>query len=262
MCLLHDPSLPPSCTFVVRDFQSDPPFPSCLHSLRLQGMSMTIAALEQPGGSLASPFQAAPSALASHLLALLPALLVPCLAAAATSNLLQSVPVLLGAGAGAMAWSGAATLLTLASTASPHGLGLGMTAVCGGIGAGLAALAWASVGSAPSGGGGSSGGGGHGKEGASHLGQVSRVGLWFWVQGGGGPTPIGQVCEICVTQGARHHQCSYRENCLFSYSHPSPMRELSKHPSSHFFRLAAFLWARGQRTSCWGPRGGAACHGE
>lgn len=108
---------------------------------------MTIAALEGPGGTLTSPFQASSAALIPHLLAFFPAAVIaPCLMSAVFSHLLPSVPVSLGAASGAMGWIGAATLVQLLWRSSTPGHGgmvtIGLSAA---IGTGLAMLVWASL---------------------------------------------------------------------------------------------------------------------
>ncbi|GAX83798.1 hypothetical protein CEUSTIGMA_g11223.t1 [Chlamydomonas eustigma] len=119
----------------------------------LSGMSMLVAALEQPGGSLISPFQAAPAAVASHLTGLLPAWVLPCLVAAATTQLIPSTPVSLGAASGAMTWYSSSSLLSLAfgstkdleTGSTIRVLGTGMALLCAAAGAGLASLLWAAA---------------------------------------------------------------------------------------------------------------------
>ena len=88
---------------------------------RLQGLSMLIARLEQPGGALSSPIQAEASALAGHLLFLLPCLAAPLGAAFLASRLAPSLPVLLGGAAGSLAWLGIGGLagLVLSGRATP-----------------------------------------------------------------------------------------------------------------------------------------------
>ncbi|KAJ9522639.1 hypothetical protein QJQ45_019728 [Haematococcus lacustris] len=100
----------------------------------LQGMSMLIATLEKPDGALASPIKADLAHVSRQLLALSPALMVPCLVAAVAVTCLPSIPLTLGAAAGAMGALGGGHLLT----SMLHGVAIGRVAL----------LSWAVVGAA------------------------------------------------------------------------------------------------------------------
>ncbi|GFH11701.1 uncharacterized protein HaLaN_07245 [Haematococcus lacustris] len=100
----------------------------------LQGMSMLIATLEKPDGALASPIKADLAHVSRQLLALSPALMVPCLVAAVAVTCLPSIPLTLGAAAGAMGALGGGHLLT----SMLHGVAIGRVAL----------LSWAAVGAA------------------------------------------------------------------------------------------------------------------
>ncbi|KAF5839871.1 hypothetical protein DUNSADRAFT_18414 [Dunaliella salina] len=106
----------------------------------LQGLSMWIATLEQPGGHLASPIRADLRALTSHLLLLAAALAAaPCAVNILFNVLHIPLPPRLTAAmaAGAMLAMGGADLLAV--TASP--VGLSQCVLLGFVGIGLAALA-------------------------------------------------------------------------------------------------------------------------
>eukprot|EP00200_Dunaliella_tertiolecta_P011666 CAMPEP_0202389432 /NCGR_PEP_ID=MMETSP1127-20130417/82943_1 /ASSEMBLY_ACC=CAM_ASM_000462 /TAXON_ID=3047 /ORGANISM="Dunaliella tertiolecta, Strain CCMP1320" /LENGTH=482 /DNA_ID=CAMNT_0048991171 /DNA_START=208 /DNA_END=1653 /DNA_ORIENTATION=- len=106
----------------------------------LQGLSMWIATLEQPGGHLASPIRADLGALTSHLLVLVPALVTaPCAVTVLFSLLRPQLPprLMIATAAGAMLAMGSADLLAV--TASSVGLTQGVLLGC--VGGGLAALA-------------------------------------------------------------------------------------------------------------------------
>jgi hypothetical protein len=108
---------------------------------------MTIAALEQPGGALASPFQASPTALTSYLTAVFPgALIAPCVVALFASNLLPSVPVSLGAAAGVLGWIGTANLVHLLWVSWADRAALLVVGLSAAIGTCLGMLVWASLG--------------------------------------------------------------------------------------------------------------------
>ncbi|MEW5297293.1 MAG: hypothetical protein WDW36_000510 [Sanguina aurantia] len=107
----------------------------------LQGLSMAMASLERPDGSLASPIQADLPSLLPQLATLLPSiLLVPCAAAATSCILLRSLPVTVGATAGAGGWLAWGSLLTLLTYPGPQPVGTTLT--CAGIGAAVALALW------------------------------------------------------------------------------------------------------------------------
>ncbi|MEW5314637.1 MAG: hypothetical protein WDW38_006115 [Sanguina aurantia] len=94
----------------------------------LQGLSMAMASLERPDGSLASPIQADLPSLLPQLATLLPSiLLVPCAAAATSCILLRSLPVTVGATAGAGGWLAWGSLLTLLTYPGPQPVGTTLT---------------------------------------------------------------------------------------------------------------------------------------
>ena len=129
----------------------------------LQGLSMMVASLEQPGGSLASPFAADPKALTLKLVSLMPSFLVPCFAAAAASWILpmltkskgrdewtkihSSLSLSIGLASGTVGLLGLESILFQLLNGS-HIISVSLSIFSG---VGLTALIWASViGPAPS----------------------------------------------------------------------------------------------------------------
>lgn len=100
---------------------------------------MSIAKLEQPDGTLASPVNADLPALMSDLLLLVPGLLAPLAVAGCAAAMLPSLPLTLGATAGVGTWVG---LAGLGSALVKHQVPHYVLVVLAAAGAACAALAW------------------------------------------------------------------------------------------------------------------------
>ncbi|EFJ40336.1 ZIP family transporter [Volvox carteri f. nagariensis] len=94
-----------------------------LSAAALQCISMVIAKLERPDGSLASPIAADVSVLLPDLLLLLPGFLTPCVAAGLAGSLLPSLPLTMGLSVGGGI---SAAQASLAASRSLGGMGTGL----------------------------------------------------------------------------------------------------------------------------------------
>eukprot|EP00198_Chlamydomonas_reinhardtii_P005990 XP_001695326.1 ZIP family transporter [Chlamydomonas reinhardtii] len=83
-----------------------------LSAAALQVVSMVIAKLERPDGTVASPISADLRVLLPDLLILAPGLLAPCAAAGLAGRLLPSLPITLGVSVGVGSWLGLAGLIS------------------------------------------------------------------------------------------------------------------------------------------------------
>lgn len=120
-----------------------------LSAASLQYISMMIAKLERPDGTVASPVQADLPALLRDLLLLSPGFLSPVAVAACVAAVLPSLPLTLGATAGAGAWMGLAGLGSVLLRHHLHKHTAVLLAAAGGVAATLAWRALASMGSPP-----------------------------------------------------------------------------------------------------------------